>query len=112
MSPKDDEEIIGFQEFIDSQDEKIPTSKAHLRDPSTDYEVYSFLERDANRLDKMISLFQEQSHVLKHVSQSETLLQECQDERSKAKDYTLELIQKRKSILNRNISKLMFRHFK
>ncbi len=111
MSKKNDPgDLIGFKDFLDYQEEKIP--KRMKRASSSGFELYSFLERESERLSRFLSLFEEKAFVIKNFPQDTKIII---DTESKIIESRINLINKLaapKSQINLNIEEVLARHFK
>jgi len=110
MSRKDpNDDMIGFKDFLDSEDKTKPIGNKRV--DNLNYEIISFLEKDAKRLDKHISLFEEKTFMIKNFPQDSQIIVELETS----------IIEKRIAIINHtknnpsaiiaNLSEVLEDHF-
>lgn len=106
---KNNEDMIGFKDFLDGENNKKPTRNKRI--DNDNYELISFLEKDAKRLSNQIDLYEEKSYLIKSFPQDTRIIIRLESE---LYDRKLELIEKFKepnSALRQNISDILSAHF-
>lgn len=108
--PKDpQEEMIGFKEFLESTDNtQAPQRK---RVDNLNHEMQSFLEKDANRLDKQISLFEEKTFMLKNFPQENKIIVDLETQIIEEKIKLFHILRTKPNGLYNNLSEILEKHF-
>mgnify|MGYP001197360225 CR=1 FL=1 len=74
MTPKDDDDdLIGFRDFIDGEDKKPKPSPKRRDANSGGFELLTFLENESKRLDKHTGFYEEKVYMLKNFPQGKAL---------------------------------------
>lgn len=103
MTKKNNDDLIGFKDFIDHE-AKQSAPKASRRD--NDFELITFLEQDSIRLTKHIEAFEEKVYVIKNFPQEEKLLAQQERILKAKKETMLGLCSRNDSPLILNLSEL------
>jgi hypothetical protein len=97
----------GFEEFANALNELSPSQKEELKknsDTFQSFELYSFLEEEVNRLEKMSKVFGDTAHQLKHFSQENHILDLKRSENKETKDHFINILSDQRNNLWRSIS--------
>lgn len=109
MSKKNQpDELIGFRDFLEHDAKQKPPQRNKRAEG---YELITFLERESQRLEKVIDLCQDQTYVLKNFSQGDKLLIEIKNETIKHQMELISIIKREDSHLSQNIDELLQNHF-
>jgi hypothetical protein len=109
MTKKDSkDDLIGFQEFIEYKEKKMPKIN---KNASTGFELYSFIERDSQRLSKLLSLFEEKTFMLNTYPQDAKITLDLENEIILKKEALIKKFKNPTSQLNKNINDLLSNHF-
>lgn len=108
-NPPDD--LIGFQEFIDSSDMNLNQIKRPERAINENYSLLTFLESESNRLGKTIQICEEQAFILKEYQQHTSILKKQDQMINKNKAIIVELLKRKDSPLSKNLKELLSLHF-
>ena len=109
MSDEKDD-LIGFREFIEAEG-ITPQKEAPKRDTSTGHELATFLERESDRLSKIIDVCEDWVYSLKNYSQFEALKKEQEKANKVLLEKMLPRLMDRDSILTKNLTELLHNHF-
>jgi hypothetical protein len=111
MSKKNDPgDLIGFKDFLDYQEDKIPTRMK--RTQNLGFELYSFLERESIRLSKFLSLFEEKAFVIKNYPQDTKVIIDTESTIIETRVNLIAKLGSPSSQINSNISDVLKKHFK
>lgn len=111
MSPKnqDDDDLVGFREFLDQE----PKPRQVKEKRQVNHEMQTFLERETDRLTKLVSLYDEKSLILKDQNQSQLLRQKAS---AKSHQLKKEVMRKLKNAdgrhFKKNLEVVLRSHFK
>lgn len=97
----------GFEEFASALNELSPTQKEEFKknqDNFQSFELYSFLEEEVNRLEKMAKTLSDTAFKLNNYSQDENVLQLKVEENTKAKENFVEKLSDPKSLFWRSVT--------
>lgn len=107
--PKNDDDMIGFQDFLSSQEDKRLKKGNRLKDSG--HEMLSFLEREDKRLDLLSRLYTEKVEMIKSYPQDASIIIDLEkrliETRNKVKDHLI----KNDSHLRRNLREIYKNHF-
>lgn len=110
MSNRDNDDLIGFRDFLEDDDQKKKGS-ANKRIDNLNYELLAFLEKDASRLDKHISLFEEKTFMLKNFPVDSKIIVDLESENIELKIDIINLLKSNPSALHSNLSEILEDHF-
>lgn len=97
----------GFEEFANALNELSPSQREELKKNSDNFqsfELYSFLEEEVNRLEKMSKTLGDTAHKLKHFSQDDNILKLKIAENKDSKDHFINILSDQRNNLWRSIS--------
>lgn len=97
----------GFEEFANALNELSPSQKEELKknaDNFQSFELYSFLEEEVNRLERMSKTLGETAHKLKLYSQDENILKLKVHENKETKDHFINILSDQRNNFWRSIS--------
>ena len=81
MSPDDEDDLIGFRDFIDGEDNKPAKSTRRRRESTnTSFELLTFFENESNRLDMQNKFFEEKVYMIKNFPQAQSIRVHLSDE--------------------------------
>lgn len=103
------DDLIGFKDFIDYQDEK--TTKSTIRESSSNYDLLTFLDRESNRLAKAIELCEEKVSILKNFPHDTSIIIEEETAIIEKRIRLIEQLKRDDSPLTLNLSELLQSHF-
>ncbi|MBD65471.1 MAG: hypothetical protein CME62_09710 [Halobacteriovoraceae bacterium] len=105
---ENDDDLIGFKDFIEYTDKK----KGHKRRVENDnFELQTFLEKDAKRLSNQIELFEEKAYMLKTFSQSQKIKEKVIAENAELRDKIIQKLIANPSGLVSNLTEVLRSHF-
>lgn len=111
MSKKEkNNDLIGFQDFLEYQDEKI-AGHTSRRNRNTGFELYSFIERESERLTQFLTLFEEKAFMLKKYPQDTKIIIDTESKIIEERINLINKIKHTKSQVNVNINELLSTHF-
>lgn len=110
MSKKDDKNLIGFKDFLDYQEEKLP--KIVKRNQPSNYELYSFLERESERLSRLLKMFEEKAFVMKNYPQDTKIIIDTESDIIEKRIEVISKLSSKESSLNKNLQSILNAHFK
>lgn len=105
---KSNDDLIGFRDFLDHEQEK--TSQKNVKKRDTDFELITFLEQDSKRITKHLETFEEKVYVLKNYPQDIKLISDQDFEVTKSKVKVMTNLNRNDSPLFINLAEL-FRNF-
>ncbi len=108
MSNNDDESI-GFKDFIEIKN--TPGLRGNQKQYSGNYDLFTFLERESVRLEKLLELCEEKSHMLKHYPQDTHLIVEQEAKNIQVRFDVVESLIKKDSPLSLNLKLMLASHF-
>lgn len=74
MSSDNEDDLIGFKDFLDAEGDKAPKNNKRRRDSNNSgFELLTFLENESSRLDKQNKFYEEKIYMLKNFPQSEPI---------------------------------------
>lgn len=113
MSKKtNDPDLVGFKEFIEDQKIKLNTKPpSGTRAESSSHELLTFLNHETTRLDKLISLVEEKTHILKNYPQDSAIKIELETQLIKNRVFLFENLKSRESIFWKNLNEVYLKHF-
>lgn len=106
---KDDDQFIGFRDFLDSKSERTSKKIPNKRD--NDFELITFLEQDSIRISKHIETFEEKVYMIKNYSQDVKLTTDLEIDIAGLKGKILTHLNRNDSPLIINLSDLFSRYF-
>lgn len=106
--PKNNDDMIGFQDFLSSQEEK--RNKNHRLNDSG-HEMLSFLEKENNRLDLLSRLYTEKVEMIRSYPQDATLIVDLETKLINTKNRLKDNLIKRDSHMRKNLRELYRNHF-
>lgn len=109
MSNRNDDDMIGFRDFLEDTDKK--KNQTNKRVDNLNYELLSFLEKDANRLDKHISLFEEKTYMLKNFPTESKILVDLEAENIELRIDIINRLKSYPSGLHSHLSEILEDHF-
>ena len=109
MANKDKDDMIGFKGLMNDYGIKRP--KASSRDNEFTYKMLSFLEKESERLGKIIEFCDEKTLSLKSFPQNIKLEIEVDLELKKEKQKLIQRLRWEKSPLSVNIDNMLKTHF-
>jgi len=114
---KSDDELVGFKEFIDylgvdNTEKGQPGKAVNGNRRQHGFELVTFLGHDANRLKKLIKLYEEKTYMIKNYPQAEALQKEQKDKNNNLKSELIEMLNRDDSPLFRSIAEMFNAHFK
>jgi len=112
MSKKDDEELIGFQDFIRGGKDPFLKTDLPKKRKNVDFELETFLEQESVRISKHIEVLEEKVYVIKKYSQYPSLLIQAESENNHIRTKTIELCSREDSPLFRNLNEIFSNFFK
>ena len=109
MSDKDDD-LIGFKDFLEVERKKNEP-KGTPRERPDGFELLTFLEQDSSRIQKLITLFEEKSYVLKNYPQSKIVLADITIHRDMLKEELTSLLSNPNSEFFNNLAEIFEEHY-
>jgi len=109
MSNNNSDDMIGFKDFLETEEKKKPAGNKRV--DNLNYELLSFLEKDAKRLDNHISLFEEKAFMLKNFPQDSKIIVDIETALIEKRISITEYIKHHPSGLNGNLSEVLENHF-
>jgi hypothetical protein len=110
MSKDKKNDMIGFKDFLDQQETKLP--KRNTRLENLNHELLTFLERDANRLNKLIDLYEEKVHMIKNHPQDSNIIVSLDSEVISNKIDIIDFVKHNDCEFKNNVNNLLKSHFK
>lgn len=107
--PKNDDDMIGFQDFLSSQEEKRVTKNKRLKDNG--HEMLSFLERENNRLDLLSRLLTEKVEMIKSYPQDASIIVDLEAKLVATRNELKDKLILENSHLRRNLREIYRNHF-
>jgi hypothetical protein len=111
MTNKEDDDLIGFKDFIDGEDKPFLQNAPQKKRKDADFELVTFLEQESKRIGKHIEIFEEKVFVMKNYSQNPNLNIEAETENIQKRVETIELCKHPKSPLFMNLAELFNQFF-
>lgn len=99
--PKDDNDMIGFQDFLVSQEEK--RTRRTSRQNDSGHEILTFLEKENERLDRLSKLYTEKVQMIKNYPQDAAIIVGLEKSLVNHRNELKELIGKKDSHFLRNL---------
>lgn len=106
---KNNDDMIGFQDFLSSQEEK--RSKRSSRQIDSGHEIVTFLEKENQRLDRLTKLYTEKVRIIKSYPQEAALINDLEQKISVQKQLLQDQLDKEESHYRRNLRDLYRMHF-
>jgi len=106
---KNSSDIIGFKDFLDERDKKQP--RINKRSLETNFELLTFLERESDRLGKIITVYDEKTHNIREYPQDTTIIAYQEANMIEAKIDTIELLKVKGSPFLKNLEDTLSAHF-
>ena len=110
MSENDNDDMIGFKDFLEGQDQKRGTRSSYRENQST-HELFTFLERENLRLDKLIKLYTQKTQVMSNYPQQESLSLELKTEIEKNKKTVISQLKRKDSHFRNNLREVFSTQF-
>lgn len=107
--PKNDDDIIGFQDFLEGQEEK--RSQGNRRSDNSGHELLSFLEKENRRLELLTKLYSEKSEMMRQFPQEAAIIVDLESNLSKNKIALIDCFSNADSHLRRNLREIYNNHF-
>ena len=107
--PKNDDDMIGFQDFLSSQEEKRVSKNSRLKDNG--HEMLSFLERENNRLDLLSRLLTEKVEMIKSYPQNAAIIVDLEASLVQTRNELKDKLIRKDSHLRRNLREIYSSHF-
>lgn len=102
--PKNDDDMIGFQDFLDGQEEKRIRGNKRIVDSG--HELLSFLEKENKRLELLTRLYDDQTEMMKHYPQAAIIIVDLETNLSKNKIKLIDHFKGQESHLRRNLREI------
>ena len=106
---KNNDEVIGFRDFIEHENQKKHSGKSPKR--QNDFELLTFLDQESRRLSKQIDLFEEKVYIIKNFPQDVELLRKKEVELSAKKEKIVRLLQRKDSPLIKHLAEIFKSYF-
>jgi hypothetical protein len=106
---KNNEDLSGFQDFIDAANDG--PSKIPRKNRVDGFELLTFLEQDSQRLENMIRLYEEKAFLLKNYPQDTDLIIKLDGHNSFLRQQLIEKLGKKNSPLMKSLAEMFNPHF-
>lgn len=106
-NPPDD--MIGFKDFLDLEEKR--KTGGNKRIDNLSYELISFLEKDAMRLDNFIKLFEEKCFMMKNYPQDSQIIVELEAAIIEKRIKLIDHFKQQNNALDMNLSEILEDHF-
>lgn len=107
-SNKDNDDLIGFREFIEQDKRPVPAKEKR----TINHEMQTFLEREELRLRKLVNLYDEKTTLLKNFDQYHLLRQKAASHLHKSKKETVQSLISGGNHFKKNLEELLGSFFK
>lgn len=108
MTPKkDDDDLVGFRDFIDGESEKPKIAKKRRDNNSSGFELLTFLESESKRLELHSHFFEEKAYMLKNHPQGRAINFELDKELNENLDTLTRMLMKSDSSLCSSINEIL-----
>lgn len=103
-------DLEGFAELLEENENKKPTTKR--KDLSSHHELLTFLERDSERIGKIINLYEEKCLSIKTYPQDTALIIQLENDIIEKKISVIQKLSYKDSRLTTNLSLMLSKQFK
>ncbi|MAZ46970.1 MAG: hypothetical protein CME65_00315 [Halobacteriovoraceae bacterium] len=107
-SNKEDDDLIGFRDFIEK--DKRPSPPKEKR--SINHEMQTFLQREEQRLRKLVDLYEEKSNLIKNYDQYHKLRQKASAHLHDKRKETIRSLKSGGTHFKKNLEELLGSYFK
>ena len=105
------DELIGFKDFIEERDKKQPKISRTGRDSDSSFELLSFLERESDRLAKIIDICEEKSRTLSLFPHDSSIVAFQETDILENRIHIVEMLKQEDSPFIKNLDFLFKTHF-
>ena len=107
-SNKDDEDdLVGFRDFIEGEANKPKIPKKRRNDKSGGFELLTFLEAESKRLEKHHKFYEEKLYMIKNFPQHKAINFQVENEIESQLDTLCKMLMKNDSPLYQSINEIL-----
>lgn len=108
MSSNDDDDLIGFRDFIDGENNSAPKGAKRRRESnSAGFELLTFLENESQRLDKQNKFLEEKVYMIKNFPQSNRIQFQLDEEIDSQIDILDKMLLKKDSSFFKSMNEIL-----
>jgi len=111
MSPKDDDDLAGFRDFIDGSNDKSIKAPKRRDNNTQGFELLTFLDNESMRLEKQSRFYEEKIYMLKNYPQQKAINYQLSEELKSQKELLDRMLLKDMSPLFLSLNEIL-RQFK